>query len=245
MLKLLLLFVAALSSTHVYADAKADEARIRAALKKNNPQIEKIDKVVKSDILGLYEVAIQGRLLYTDKDGRYIINGNIFEMKTMRNLTEARARELFKVEYSKLPFELAMKRVKGNGQRQMAYFTDPNCGYCQKLETELKQLDNITLHVFLLANFPGSAEKIKGVLCSKNPVKAWDDLMLNQVVPATGTCDTPMDKVAQLSNTLNVNGTPAMIFSNGVLEPGYLSAADIEKALVNGGKAVNSGKAAR
>ena len=245
MLKLLLLFVTALSSTHVYADAKADEARIRAALKKNNPQIEKIDKVVKSDILGLYEVAIQGRLLYTDKDGRYIINGNIFEMKTMRNLTEERARELFKVEYSKLPFELAMKRVKGNGQRQMAYFTDPNCGYCQKLETELKQLDNITLHVFLLANFPGSAEKIKGVLCSKNPVKAWDDLMLNQVVPATGTCDTPMDKVAQLSNTLNVNGTPAMIFSNGVLEPGYLSAADIEKALVNGGKAVNSGKAAR
>ena len=245
MLKLLLLFVTALSSTHVYADAKADEARIRAALKKNNPQIEKIDKVVKSDILGLYEVAIQGRLLYTDKDGRYIINGNIFEMKTMRNLTEARARELFKVEYSKLPFELAMKRVKGNGQRQMAYFTDPNCGYCQKLETELQQLDNITLHVFLVANFPGSAEKVKGVLCSKNPVKAWDDLMLNQVVPSTGTCDTPMDKIAQLSNTLNVNGTPALIFSNGVLEPGYLSAADMEKALVNGGKPVSGGKAAR
>ena len=236
MLKLLLLLVTSLSFTHAYADAKTDEARIRAALKKNNAQIGKIDKIVKSDILGLYEVAVQGRLLYTDKDGRYLINGNIFEMKTMRNLTEARSREMFKVEFAKLPFELAMKKVKGNGQRHMAYFTDPNCGYCQKLEVELKDIDNITLHVFLLANFPGSAEKIIGTLCSKNPIKAWDDLMLNQVMPAPGTCDTPIEKVVQLSNTLNVNGTPAMIFSNGVLEPGYLSAADIEKALANGGK---------
>ena len=60
--------------------------------------------------------------------------------------------------------------------------------------------------------------------------------MLNQVAPPVGNCDTSMEKVAQLSNKLNVNGTPAIIFANGVLEPGYLPAAEIEKALGNGGK---------
>lgn len=236
MFKFILILFTPLFFNCAHADSNADAARITAALKKNNPQIEKIDKVIKSDILGLYEVVIQGQLLYTDKNGRYLINGNIFEMKTMRNLTQERSREIFKVDFDKLPFDLAIKKVKGDGQRKMAYFTDPNCGYCQKLEAELKGIDNITLHVFLLANFPGSAEKVKGILCSKSPVKTWDDLMLNQVAPPVGNCDTSMEKVAQLSNKLNVNGTPAIIFANGVLEPGYLPAAEIEKALGNGGK---------
>ena len=237
MFKFIFVLLTSLSFTYAHADANADAARIAAALKKNNPQIEKVEKVKKSNILGLYEVVIQGQLLYTDKDGRYLINGNIFDMKNMRNLTEERSRELFKVDFKKLPFELAVKRVKGNGQRQMAYFSDPNCGYCQKLETEMKDLDNVTLHLFLMSIFPGSAEKVKGVLCSKDPVKAWDNLMLKQIEPPVGTCDTPTEQVMQLSSTLNVNGTPALIFTDGVLVPGYLSLAEIEKALDQGGKA--------
>ena len=239
MIKLLLVLFASLFFTHAHADANADEARIKAAMKKNNPQIERIDKIKKSNLLGLYEVVVEGQLMYTDKNGRHLFNGNIIDLKTMNNLTQERSREIFKVDFNKLPFNLAVKKVKGNGQRHMAYFTDPNCGYCQKLEAELKEIDNITLHVFLMAIFSGSAEKVKGVLCSKNPSKAWDDLMLDQIVPPAGNCDTPTEQVMLLSNQLNVNGTPAMIFTDGVLVPGYMPASEIEKALNNGGKKIN------
>lgn len=237
--KLLLLLLTSLTFTSAHAaSANADAERIKAALKKNDPQLEKVEKISKSSIPGLYEIVLQGQLMYTDKTGQFIINGSIYDIKNKRNLTDERSRQLFKVDFDKLPFDLAVKKVKGNGLRKMAYFTDPNCGYCQKLEEELKTLDNVTLHLFMLTNFPGSAEKVKGVLCSKDPVKAWDNLMLNQVIPPVGTCDTPAtEQVMQLSSKLNVNGTPALMFTDGVLVPGYLPIAEIEKALDHGGKA--------
>ena len=231
MLKLLVVLLASLSFTYAHADA----AKVKAALEKNYPQLGQIEKVHKANILGLYEVVMQGGLFYTDEKARYIINGNIFDLKSGRNLTEERARKLFAVDFDKLPFDLALKRVKGNGQRKMAYFTDPNCSYCTKLEKELKNVDNVTIHIFMVANYPTSEEKVRGVWCSKDQVQAWDDLMLNNVQPPAASCDTPTAKVAELSRKLNVNGTPALIFADGTLVPGYMPAVELEK-LLNGEK---------
>ena len=208
-----------------------DTSMIKDTLQKNYPQIGEVEKVNKTNILGLYEVVTKDQLFYTDEKVQYLINGNIYELKTMRNLTEERARKLFAVDFNGLPFELAIKKVKGNGQRKMAYLTDPNCGYCKKLESELRHIDNVTLYLFLYPIFPGSAEKVKGVWCSKDQVKAWDDLMLNNVPPLAGTCNTPSGKVLELAKKLNVSGTPALIFADGVLVPGYQTAAELEKAL--------------
>ncbi len=227
MIKPLLLLIAALACSSTYAS----EAKVKDALQKNYPQIGKIDKVSKTGILGLYEVITRDQLLYTDEKVQYLINGNIYELKTMRNLTEERARQLFTVDFNALPFELAIKRVKGDGQRKMAYFTDPNCGYCKKLEQELKNIDNVTLYLFMYPIFQGSDEKVKAVWCSKDQIKAWDDLMLNNVRSPAGTCDAPSGKVLELGKKLNVSGTPALIFADGVVVPGYVPASDMEKAL--------------
>ena len=232
MTKFILVILASFLATCAYADAN----KVKVALKKNNPEFGNVQEVHKANILGLYEVVMDGQLFYTDEKARYLINGNIFDLKSKRNLTEERSRKLFAVEFDKLPFDIALKKVKGNGQRKMAYFTDPNCGYCQKLEAELKNIDNVTLYVFMLTLFNGSEEKVRGVLCSKDPVQAWDDLMLNQVQPAPGTCETPMTKIAEFGKKLNVTGTPALIFADGVIVPGYIPAVEIEKAL-NGTKA--------
>ncbi len=229
MFKLLLVLLASLSFTYAHADA--DAAKVKAALQKNYPQLGQIEQVHKANILGLYEVVMQGGLFYTDEKARYIINGSIHDLKNGRNLTEERARKLFAVDFDKLPFDLALKRVKGNGQRKMAYFTDPNCTYCTKLEQELEHVDNVTLHIFMVANYPTSDEKVRGVWCSKDKVKAWDDLMLNSVRPPAASCDTPTAKVAALSHKLKVNGTPALIFADGVLVPGYMPAVELEKRL--------------
>lgn len=211
--------------------AHANEARVKDILQKNFPQIGKIDKVYKAPFLGLYEVATQDQLFYTDEKVQYLINGSVIDLKTMRNLTEERSRQLFAVDFNSLPFDLAIKKVKGNGQRKMAYLTDPSCGYCKKLESELKSVDNVTLYVFMYPIFPGSQEKVKAVWCSKDQVKAWDDLMLNNVQPPAGTCNTPVDKVLELGGKLKVNGTPTLIFTDGTLIPGFVPAADLEKAL--------------
>lgn len=227
MLRSLLLLLAALACTSAYAS----EAKVKTILEHDYPQIGKIQQVNKSPVPGLYEVVTQGQLLYTDEKAQYIINGNIFELKSGRNLTDERSRKLFAIDFNALPFELALKKVKGNGQRKMAYFSDPNCGFCKKLENELKNVDNVTLYLFLYPVFEGSDVKVRNIACSKNPVKAWDDLMLNNVQPPVGTCNASADKVLGLGKKFNVSGTPTLIFADGMLVPGYLPGAELEKAL--------------
>jgi len=231
-----LLLVLSISVAHA-AEADKTSAAIKDTLQKNYAQlIGPVDQVNKSPIPGLYEVVTGDHIFYTDKSVQYLIDGQMFDLKARRNLTEARARQLFAIDFSKLPLDLAIKKVKGNGSRKMAYFTDPNCGYCKKLEHELQSVTDVTLYLFLYPIFEGSAEKVQAIWCSDDKVKAWDDLMLNGVQPASGKCEVPSTKVLELGKKLRVNGTPALIFANGVINPGYMPAADLNKALDSNNK---------
>lgn len=236
MFRILLAFLLSVSLAHA-ADADKGAAAVKDAMKKNyEALIGTVNQVNKSPMPGLYEVVTDDHIFYTDKDARYIIDGQMLDLKARKNLTEARARMLFKVDFGKLPLELAVKKVKGNGSRKMAYFTDPNCTYCKKLEQELKSVDNVTLYLFLYPIFEGSAEKVQGIWCSADRVKAWDNLMLNGVPPAAGSCEVPSAKVMALGKQLKVNGTPALIFANGVINPGYMPADALNKALDDNNK---------
>ena len=93
------------------------------------------------------------------------------------------------------------------------------------------QVDNITIYQFLYPIFPGSDEKVRNVWCSKDRSKAWDNLMLNDVMPPTGNCETPTEQVLALGKKFKINGTPGLIFADGTSNPGYMPAVELEKAL--------------
>jgi len=229
MLKFLLLTL--LTASCAYAYAYADETAIRDRLQKNYPQLGEINQVNKTPLPGLYEVVTPDHLFYTDEQTQYLIDGSLYDLRTMRNITDERARKIFAVDFKSLPFDLAMKKVKGNGKRQMLVFTDPNCGFCKKLEAELQQVNNVTIYRVLYPIFPGSEEKARNVWCSKDKNKAWEDLMLRGVIPASANCNAPLAKTLEWGKRLKVNGTPTIIFADGTLAPGYLPAAELEKAL--------------
>jgi thiol:disulfide interchange protein DsbC len=234
MLRTLLLLLLTISFAHAETDKTAS---IKDTLQRNYEQlIGPVDQVNKSPIPGLYEVVTGDHIFYTDETAQYLIDGSMFDLKARSNLTEARSRQLFAIEFDKLPLDLALKKVKGNGKRKLAYFTDPNCGYCKKLEHELQNVSDVTLYLFLYPMFDGSAEKVQGVWCSKDKVKAWDDLMLKGVQPKAGKCDVPSAQVRQLGAKLKVNGTPALVFANGVINPGYMPAAALNQALDDNSK---------
>lgn len=222
-----LIFILAASISSAYAG----EAEIKSTLQKKLPQIGQINAVSKSPVPGLYEVITQDHLFYTDDKAQFLIDGAVYDLKNMRNLTEERSRKLFALDFSALPLELAVKIVKGKGERKLAVFTDPNCGFCKKLEKELLQIDNVTLYHFLYPVFAGSEEKSRAVWCSKDRAKAWNDLMLNDITPPAGNCEAPTAKILALGRKLKVNGTPALVFADGTMNPGYLPAAELEKAL--------------
>ncbi|MFX6895484.1 DsbC family protein, partial [Acinetobacter baumannii] len=92
---------------------------------------------------GIYEVVMGRNVAYTDKDGRYFIFGNLFDMKTQTDLTTTPTSSN-KVEVG-FPnadrLKDAIKTVKGNGKRKLVVFSDPDCPYCQQLERNLQSID--------------------------------------------------------------------------------------------------------
>ncbi|MDO8466275.1 MAG: DsbC family protein [Gallionella sp.] len=211
--------------------AHASENEIRQSLQSRFPNISKIEHIVKTPYAGLYEVIINNELLYTDTQGQYLFDGSVIDVKSRRNVTEERRRQLFAIDFDQLPLDLALKKVKGSGKRKLAYFTDPNCGFCKRLERELAKINDVTLYLFLYPVLQGSDDVVRNVYCAKDPVKAWDDLMHGGIAPAHAVCNSQIDKVMALAKKHHVEGTPNLIFGNGLQIPGYMPAEELEKRL--------------
>ena len=196
--------------------AQANEALIRKTLE-SRLQGVKVEGVVKTPHLGLWEVRVGDELLYTDEKVSYIFSGNVLDGRNMKNLTEERLQKLTAIKFEDLPFSQAFKVVRGNGRRQLAIFEDPNCGYCKRFEQDLAKLDDVTVHVFLYPILSqNSVDKSKAVWCSSDRAKAWSDLMLGSGTPsASRGCDNPVDKNIELGRRMRIDGTPTTFLANG------------------------------
>src|SRR4030095_3402828 len=128
------------------------------------------------------------------------------------NLTEARQRKLNRVDLATLPLNLAMKKVKGTGERTLVVFSDADCPFCHKLESELKTVDNVTIYTFLFPIdqlHPDAARKSKMIWCAPDKVKAWDAFFASGKLPENnGDCDTPLAATHDIGVKLKVNATP-------------------------------------
>ena len=175
---------------------------------------------------------VAGDILYTDKKGEYLVIGQVYDVKSSRNLTRERIDDVNKIKFSDLPLEMALKQVKGNGKRVIAVFEDPNCGYCKRLrQTTLKEIDNVTIYTFMYNILSeDSFVKSKNIWCAPDRNKAWDDWMIAGKVPPTApvACETPNDKVVALGQKMRITGTPAIFFADGSRIPGAIDLKALE-----------------
>jgi thiol:disulfide interchange protein DsbC len=235
MIKQLLAFVFLAGS--FLGAAWADEATVRKGVKALLGEDAKIEGISRTGFLGLYEVLVatsEGvRILYTDEQAEYLIFGSVIESKTQVNLTEARSRKLNAIRFADLPLTQAFKIVRGKGTRALAYFADPRCQYCKRFDQELTQVDDVTVHVFLLPIIAQDSPAVaSSIWCSPDPGKAWLDLMLKNITPtATGNCDTPLEKNIALSRKYGIKGTPALVFADGQRQAGWMPAARLSQLL--------------
>ncbi|WP_042428751.1 DsbC family protein [Comamonas granuli] len=219
--------------------AVGQEAAIRKTLGERIPQLEKIDEVQPTAMPGLYEVRVGTDLFYTDAKGNYLIQGELFDTRARRNLTEDRITKLTAVDFAALPLKDAFTIVRGDGKRKLAVFEDPNCGYCKRFERDLQNVDNITIYLFLYPILsPDSAEKSRNIWCSADRVAAWQDLMVRDKTPPAATCDTSaLQRNLAFGRKHKITGTPTLIFTNGTRVPGAIGAKDVEKRLAEAGDA--------
>lgn len=182
----------------------------------------KVEGVRKAPFLGLYEIVVAGddrEIAYTDEAASYLFSGNVYELKSRRNLTQERLDRLNAIRFEDLPLELAIKQVRGNGKRVVAVFSDPFCPYCRQLDQSLAKLDDITVYTFLypILRKDESPEMSTRIWCAPDKTKAYLDLMLRNRTPArTAGCTAPVDKWLALGERLKVRATPVSFTTSGV-----------------------------
>ena len=215
--------------------ALADEAAIRKNLAERLPSFPKIDEVSKTPIPGLFEVRMGTDIVYADESGNFLVQGALIDTKTRTDITQARIDKLTAIDFAGLPLKDAVLIRQGTGARKLVVFSDPNCGYCKRLERDLLTLKDVSIYTFLYPILgPDSNGKAKDIWCAKEPAKVWRAWMVDGQVPAkvSTTCDiAAIERNTDMGKKYKVQGTPAMVFEDGSRAPGAIPGAQIESRL--------------
>jgi thiol:disulfide interchange protein DsbC len=218
--------------------ARAGSAEIVTSLKKifeKRFPDQKVIHVTPAAVDGLYEIFTGTAILYSDRTGEYLITGSLIESRTKKDLTAGRVDDLNRINFATLPFERAIRIARGNGKRQLAVFSDPDCPYCKRLETELAPIENVTIYIFLFPLeqiHPEAGAKSQSIWCAPDPAAAWVRWMVGGEEPESRICESnPTSQIVELGTKLHITGTPTMYFSNGRRHTGGMPTKDLTEAL--------------
>lgn len=226
------------SSAFVSTDVSSDLKKTITAKLAQIDQSKDLDiKSIKTTpVNDLYEVVINdNKIIYIDKKGEYAFVGNLINLATQENLTAKHAKELSKMDFNQLPFDKAIKEVRGQGKRKLAVFSDPDCPFCKRLEEEISKLDNVTIYTFLMPIpelHPDAQAKAEQIWCQADPATAWTEWMRQGKTPApVGKCANPVADNMAFGAQAGFDGTPTLIFPNGEVIPGLMPKEQLDQAL--------------
>ncbi|MEO3864048.1 bifunctional protein-disulfide isomerase/oxidoreductase DsbC [Rheinheimera fenheensis] len=221
-------YVLALCSLGFIASASAQLKAPEADYEQVRQQFSQLNLTVKAvseaPLDGLLQVFTNRGLFFTSSDGRYFIEGNIYDLTNKVLVNDEQMRPYIQKTIEANKAGVIEYKAK-NEQYVINVFTDPTCGYCRKLHNEMKDYNNAGITVRYLA-FPrggmGSETylQMQHIWCSKDSRSAMDAAKAgDDVKPAM--CSNPVKAQYELGQSFGINGTPAIILPSGRLIPGY------------------------
>jgi thiol:disulfide interchange protein DsbC len=224
-----LLFTAALPLTVVADQVKITEALDQVGLK--------VQQVSASPMSGVSQVVTDRGLFFMSDDGRYLIAGNVLDLQNWQQVrgqmvpTNLKDQLMAPLILDKLAEQKAsMIEYKAPNEKYVVHvFTDPSCGYCRKLHSEMKDYLKAGITVRYLA-FPRAGVtsetglQMQHIWCAKNQRGAMDNAKDNKNVDKA-MCQNPVAGHYELGQFFGVTGTPAVIMPDGQLVPGYMPVA--------------------
>lgn len=184
-----------------------------------------VASVTKSPVEGFYEVMTPRGLFYASADGRYLMQGSIYDLDNgLANITEQKMATVRKTKLETVASSMIVFAAK-NPKHTVTVFTDVDCGYCQRLHSKMSEYNDLGITVRYLA-FPRGGErspawgKMQSLWCSKDQHKAMDELKMGSAI-AQASCDNKIPEHYQLGIEFGVNGTPAIVLDDGSMIPGY------------------------
>jgi thiol:disulfide interchange protein DsbC len=220
---------AAAAQTAAPVAAPADDAKDpRVALLRRLPAGTKIEDLRPAPIAGMYEFMQGAEVSYLTADGKFFVDGNVYDMDTKENLSEGRRATARAALISAVPESQMLIFGPPNPQYTITVFTDVDCGYCRKLHSEMAELNRLGVRVrymFYPRTGPGtdSWHKAEAVWCSANRNEALTRAKAGGELDLHKTCgQTPVEREYNLGQAIGVRGTPAIVTDGGDYISGYL-----------------------
>jgi len=192
-----------------------------------------------SVIDGFYEVNVGARVAYISLDGRYLVEGEVYDLVDSQNVTEqsraaARVDLLADVDPARM---IVFAPKNGPTEHTITIFTDIDCGYCRQFHREIAKVNELGIEVHYLF-YPRTGpnteswSKAEKVWCSGDRNTALTDAKLGGRVPDMTCTDTPVAEHYSLGQKVGVAGTPSIYSASGVHIGGYLPPQQLLDTLI-------------
>jgi thiol:disulfide interchange protein DsbC len=205
----------------------------RVALLKLLPAGSKLEDLRPSPIAGIYEFTQGAEISYLTADGKYFIDGNLYDMKSRDNLTEALRTHARVALINSVPESEMLIFSPPNPKYTITVFTDVDCAYCRKLHSEMAEINRMGIRVrymFFPRTGPGteSWKKAEVVWCSPNRNEALTRAKAGATLDMNKICaPTPVKREYELGENIGVRGTPAIITESGDYIAGYMEPREL------------------
>ncbi|WKJ92325.1 DsbC family protein [Methylomonas montana] len=214
----------------------ADEAAIKKALSDFMPG-GKVDSIKPAEIQGLYEVTMGSNIFYASEDGKYLLQGQLFDAVAKKNITETKLADVRKVALDKVGEPKMIVFKPATSKYMVSIFTDIDCGYCRKLHSEIDQYlaQGITVRYMFFPRAGKGSDSYKkavSVWCAADRQKALTASKKGETLESK-TCENPVDEHMALGEEFGMNGTPMIVTQKGNILPGYVPAPQLAKVLAN------------
>lgn len=221
---------------HVLARQSIEE-NIVSRLAQASPDI-KVSSVQPSPIAGLYQVQTAAGILWVAANGEKFIAGDMYNLEAngiSKWIDPAVIAERKSLLAAVDPKDSILFKAEGKTKAVVYVFTDVDCGYCRKLNSQMSAYNQLGIEIRYLA-YPRagiqseSADKLITAWCSVDKQQALTLLKEEKQLPKL-SCNNPVAAQYALGGRLGIKGTPSFWLQSGELKSGYLSPEELAKLL--------------
>lgn len=219
------------------------EAVVRKAVHTFAPRVV-IDSVRPAPFPGFYQVIGSGQSVYVSSDGKYMMDGDLIDLASRRNVSDDGWAALRKAELAKIPASDRIVFAPANPRYRVTVFTDVNCAYCRKLHEHIADYNKAGIAVEYVAwpregvvdesgQTTATYNEMVSVWCSADRKAAFTAAKMGKPPKATN-CPNPVKEEFELGVRLGVNGTPAIVAEDGTMIAGFLTPSQLVERLSKG-----------
>ncbi|WP_019028532.1 bifunctional protein-disulfide isomerase/oxidoreductase DsbC [Colwellia piezophila] len=198
-------------------------------------------KVEATPVPGIALLVTNQGLFYASYDGDFFIQGKVYSLgDEVKDLAEDSLVKLRLEGMETFKDDMIVYKAE-NEKYVVTVFTDITCGYCRKMHGQMADYNARGITFRYLA-YPRSGIKdrtgnlskgfidLRSVWCSEDNAEALTKAKSGSGI-AHRICEAPIEAQFDFGRQTGVNGTPAIILSNGMMVPGYKEPAQLEEIL--------------